>query len=95
MELLLVLAVVSIPLWLNVLATRAVVRDTLSERKQRVAQLLLVWLIPLGGALVVLGVHRSAEPPSRRYRQEPEPGDDYGMSGHAQKSLREVLDGDD
>ena len=94
-ETLLIAAVLAIPLWLNVLATRAVARDTLAERKQRVAQLLLVWLIPLVGALVVLGVHRAAEPPSRKYRQEPDPGDDFALSGRSQKGVREVVNGDD
>ena len=63
-------------LWLDVKATRMIVLDPLSERTQRILQLLLVWLLPLLGALLVLAVHRSAEKPSRKYREPQEPGED-------------------
>jgi len=95
MEVALVLAVIAIPLWLNIRATRLVVRDALSERSQKVAQLLLVWLVPLVGAVVVLAVHRRAEPPSRQYREPVDPGDDFALSGRTIKNIREAVDGDD
>lgn len=95
MEVALALAAIAIPLWLSIKATRLVVRDLLSERRQKVAQLLLVWLVPLIGAVVVLAVHRQAEPPSRQYREPVDPGDDFALSGRPVKNLREVLDGDD
>jgi hypothetical protein len=85
---------VIVPLLLNVLATRAVVRDGLSERSQKIFQLGLVWLLPLAGALLVLAVHRSPEAASRKYREPPEPGDDMGLSGRGAKNLSEALDGD-
>ena len=54
MDIALLIAVVTVPLWLNVKATLLVWRDTLSEKPQKVAQLLLVWLLPFVGAIVVL-----------------------------------------
>lgn len=95
MEIAFALIAIAIPLWLNVRATRLVFRDDLSEQRQKVAQLLFVWLVPVVGAVVVLGVHRAAEPPSGRYREPLDPGDDFAFSARSVKKLREVLDGDD
>jgi hypothetical protein len=94
-EVTLALAVLAIPLWLNVKATLQVARDVHSEGRQKAAQLLLVWLVPLVGALVVMAIHRAAEPPSLQYRQPDDPGDDFAYSGRAVKSTKEVLDGGD
>ena len=93
METALVLACIAIPLWLNVKATFLVLRDKDSERNQRLAQLALVWLLPLLGAILVLGVHRRAEAPSRRYRESPDPIDDI-PPGNPIKGLRELVDDD-
>jgi hypothetical protein len=95
MEIALVLATLAIPLWLNVKATRLLAGDALSTPGQKIAQLLLVWLVPLIGALVVLAVHRRQEPPSRQYQVQPDPGDDFAASGRAVKKLREAIDEDD
>ncbi len=94
MEIALALAVIAVPLWLNVKATRAVLLDEFLQRGQRLVQLLLVWLVPLIGAGIVLAVHRSAETPSRRYREPADPGDDFAYTGRALKNTREALDGD-
>lgn len=61
---------------MSVRATFLVIRDDLSEPNQRKAQLLLVWLAPVIGALIVFAVHRKAEPPSRKYREDRDPYDD-------------------
>ncbi|MCM5680886.1 hypothetical protein M8A51_15275 [Schlegelella sp. S2-27] len=95
MEVALALAIVVIPLGLSVQATRLVVGDVLCERRQKLAQLLLVWLVPLIGAAIVLAVHRSAQAPSRRYREPVDPGDDFGLSGRSVKNIQETLDGAD
>ena len=58
MELALILAAIAIVLWLSIKATVVIVRDTLLEGWQKAAQLSLVWLLPLIGAVVVLGVVR-------------------------------------
>jgi hypothetical protein len=94
LETLLVIAVLSIPLALNLWATRVVVVDDLSSRSQKHSQLVLVWLLPLLGAIVVLAVHRKAEPPSRKYRTHPDPGDDFTLSGKSVNATKEALDGD-
>ena len=95
MEIGLVLAAVLIPLLLNARATQLIVQDVLCDRQQKKAQLLLVWFAPLIGALIVLAVHRRAEPPSRQYRAATDAGDDFAHSGRMPRSIKEVLDGDD
>jgi hypothetical protein len=57
-------------------ATILVVRDDLSDSAQRKLQLLLVWLIPIIGSLIVFAVHRKAELPSRKYREKRDVYDD-------------------
>ena len=94
METLPVIAALSIPLALNLWATRLILADDLSSESQKYGQLALVWLLPLLGAVVVLAVHRKAEPPSRRYRTQPDPGDDFTMSGKSVNETKEALDGD-
>jgi hypothetical protein len=95
MEIGLVVAAVLIPLLLNARATQLIVQDVLCDRRQKVAQLLLIWFVPIIGALIVLAVHRRAEPPSRQYREAADAGDDFAYSGRMTKSIKEVMDGDD
>ncbi len=94
MDMLLVSAALSIPIALNVWATRLVLRDPLITKHQRQSQLTLIWLLPLVGALLVLAVHRKEENPSRTHRSEPDPGDDYALSGRSVKGVTQALDGD-
>lgn len=61
---------------MSVRATFLVIRDDLSEPMQRKAQLLLVWFVPVVGALIVFAVHRKAESPSRKYREDRDPYDE-------------------
>ena len=64
------LAIVAIiVLWLNVRATVVICVDELSEPAQRWVQLLMVWVLPLVGSIIVLAVHRKEENPSRKYRK--------------------------
>ena len=93
MGIFLALTAVLIPLLLNAIATWIIVRDVLSDRRQKIAQLLLVWLVPLIGAIIVLAVHRRTEP--RPYREATEPGDDFAYSGRMTKGIKDILDGDD
>jgi len=95
MDLFIVSMALAVPLALNVWATRLVVRDDLSERGQKVFQLLLVWLLPVIGAVIVLGVHRKHEKSPLGYREPPNPGEDIGSSSRGIGKMREVLDGDD
>ena len=63
-------------LWLNIRATLAIRRDDLSDQKQSVVQVALVWLLPVVGAVIVLAVHRPTEKASRKYRDPPPPQPD-------------------
>ncbi len=47
----------------NLLATRLVLRDELIDRQRKQAQLLMVWLLPVLGALIVCATHRFADKP--------------------------------
>lgn len=94
MELFLALVALSIPLWLNVKATLAVRRDSLSDSSQKVIQLLLVWLIPLIGAVVVLAVHRPKENHSGRYPNENELLAGHLPEGAVMRRVGEAIDGD-
>jgi hypothetical protein len=94
MEALFVIAAISIPLLLNLWATRLVCAAESISKGQRRAQLALIWLLPFIGAILTLGVHRADEPPSRKYRTESDPGDDHTLSGSFVQKTAEVLDGD-
>ena len=95
MEVALVTAVVLVPVGLNVWATWLVLRDDLSEGPRKIVQLVFVWLVPVLGAVVVLAVHRPAESASRKYRERPDPGEDFALSGRPAKAIREAIDADD
>src|SRR5258706_11059919 len=62
-------------------ATRAVVRDDFSSRRQKFVQVAFVWMFPVIGSLLVLAIHRKAEPPSGKYYEPADPGDDFARSG--------------
>lgn len=77
----------------NAWATREVFRDELSSSKQRAAQLLVVWLVPMVGALLTLYLkRRKAESPVGRYRDEPDPDDDYSLSAQGVRHLQRSVD---
>ena len=71
-------------------ATRLVLRDELISMRQRTVQVLLIWLIPVIGAILVFAVYRRPEPPSLKYRDAPDPGDDYAYSGRSARSSHQV-----
>lgn len=80
---------------LNIAATVVVMRDDYSERKQKVLQTIVVWLVPLLGALVVLAVHRKPEKPSGAYRVDGSGViDDFAFVRPIAKSIGDVIDGD-
>lgn len=94
MEIILLIAAIAIPLALNIKASRLVCRDDFSSPSQKCAQLLLVWLVPLLGAIVVLGIHRREEKSPGAYPPEKDLGDDYGTSGSGVRIVKEMIDGD-
>jgi len=81
---------------LNIIATLAVRRDEYSEPLQKALQILLVWLVPILGALLVLAVHRKPEKASGRYRSGSDPvGDDFGTQRPGVvRSITDMLDDD-
>ena len=95
MDIALVLAVIAVPLGLAVRATARVLEDDLSAPGRKAMQLLLVWLVPVVGAVVVLAVHRKAEPASGKYREPPDPGEDFALSGRTATAARHAVDADD
>jgi hypothetical protein len=65
---------------MNVKATVLVVNDPITEPQQRTMQLLLVWILPILGAIVVFAVHRPAEKSSGKYKEAPELEEDIEFS---------------
>ena len=51
---------------LNVAVILAIVRTDVYSRNQKVVQSLVVWLLPVFGAVVVYAVYRSSREPSAR-----------------------------
>lgn len=79
---------------LNAWATRAVLQDQPSSLGQRTGQVALVWLVPVVGALLTLYLkRRDAEAPVGRYREEPDPGDDFAMSRQSYRNIEETIEG--
>ncbi len=82
-------------LLLDVLATIAVQRDEYAEPRQKMLQTVVIWLIPIIGALLLLGIHRKAEKPSRAYRAaDSGVGDDCSTLRPFSKSVADIVDGD-
>lgn len=80
---------------LDAWVTWRVVHDDLSSSSQRVAQITLVWLLPAVGALIVLNMQRrNGERGSGRYREIPDPGDDFGYSRLSFKKGEGAVDND-
>ena len=94
MEIEFTVLIIGLPVLLSAWATTKVMADEFSERGQKRAQLVLVWLLPVIGALLVLAVHRKPDEPSRQYRKDTDPGDDFGASRAAYRKTLDVLDGD-
>lgn len=93
MEIVLFAFLTMIVIWMDVKATLLVMHDILSEPQQRFMQLALVWFLPVLGAIIVFAVHRPAEKHPGKYREPPDPGDDFGFPRHSGR--RSGSDGDD
>ena len=90
--LLVILAVIAL---MNVVATVAVRSDEYAEPQLKILQVIIVWVIPILGALVVLAVHRKSEKPSGTYRRTDDGlGDEFGTQRPFAKSIADVVDGD-
>lgn len=76
-EIAIALLILATILVLNLMATWAILRDQLCERVQRVAQIGLVWLFPLLGALLVLTLYREPKKSAGVYPVDAT--DDYSL----------------
>ena len=89
----LVVVILLFLLLLNARATYEIVQDDFSSRGQRISQIIIVWAIPLLGALLTLYFKRQQpEPASGRYRKEPDAVDDFGFSGRSHRQTKERLE---
>jgi hypothetical protein len=80
---------------LSTWATFRIAGDDLSSRNQRIAQTVFVWLLPILGAMLVLHLQRKElERGSGKYSEQPDPGDDFGMSGRTFKQTKTALESD-
>ena len=78
---------------LNVWASLAVFRDRLSSRGQRVAQLAIVWLLPILGSLLALHMNRSKpESSTGDYPPVPNAGEDFGASQPSHRRAIETFE---
>lgn len=88
------LPVLVIILWLNAKATLAVKHDAYSLKLQKLVQLLIIWVLPIVGSVIVLAMHRPGEKHPGIYREEIGPPDDFNSVGRTGKSVSEAVDGD-
>jgi hypothetical protein len=80
---------------LNVWVTWRAIRDDLSTVPQRIVQVILVWVAPFVGALLVLHLQRQHPERSRgRYREALDAGDDLPTQGGSYGRTLRALDGD-
>lgn len=80
-------------LLLNTWVSWRAINDYLATRAQRVAHILLIWGLPVLGALLVLHMQRQhPERHSGRYRDVPEPGEDFGVSGKGYRRTQQGLE---
>lgn len=77
---------VIIVLGMNLRATVLVARDAISESQQRLLQLLLVWLLPILGAMMVFAVHRPAERSAGKYKEAPELDEEFELPRYGGRS---------
>jgi hypothetical protein len=95
METFLVIVLFLVLLWLNVVATQLVYRDELLERVQKIAQIVLIWLLPFIGGVTVIVMQLILNEP-RRARKEVDLGDDVAMLREPlNRGQREHVVGDD
>ena len=79
---------------LNLYVSWKVLRDEATSPKQRAGQVAVVWLVPLLGALLTLYLKSDQqEKASRKYREVPDAGDDFGDAGGAQRHVIDKSEG--
>jgi len=81
-ELSIAIVVIAVLMLINVIATVVVIRDRYSETRQKLSQLLGLWLLPFVGAVLVLGIHRKSEGGKGKYPEKR--GDEWDDAPSAQ-----------
>ena len=94
MEIIVTALLITVVLGLNIKATLLIAKDSLIETHQRFLQLLLVWLLPLLGALVVFGVHRPAEKSPGKYHANTDQLENLDGYKHNKPTNLEISDSD-
>jgi hypothetical protein len=92
MESVIAIAAVAVLAGANAFATRSVLRDRYSERRQKIFQILAVWLVPVFGVTFIFALHRTPDEPSGTYRETPDPGDDFATSRQVGRSIHSAVD---
>lgn len=77
---------------LSLWASRRVLADPATAPGQRRLQMLVVWLLPVVGALLTLHLTRRDLEPGRGYVEPPDAGDDFGYSSRENRQFRDTLD---
>ncbi len=81
MEIILLIGLVAL-IALNVYASRQCFQDTFSTRRQRLSQIIFIWVLPFVGAVLALRLLSNVpEQSTGAYREEPNMGDDFAASG--------------
>ena len=94
MEIALILPLLVITFWLNIKATLFVRNDTDSLSLQKIFQILIIWLVPIIGSVIVLAIHRPNEKYPGKYPEGREPPDDHISLKHVNRGAPESVDGD-
>lgn len=89
----LIVAIALTLLCLNVFATSLILRDEYSEKAQRSAQLLFIWLVPVLGSIAIWGMYRNEEKSAGTYRDAEEPDDGFDPPNSPLQSLNDAPDG--
>src|SRR5260221_10226294 len=89
----LILLMLAVLVALDAWVTWRILRDTLSSPTQRAAHGVIVWLLPFVGALLVLQLqHKEPERGSGQYSNNPDPGDDFGISPRSFRLADETVE---
>jgi hypothetical protein len=81
MEVFLLIGLVAL-IALNVYASRQCFQDTFSTRKQRLSQIIFIWVLPFVGAVLALRLLRNEpEQSTGKFREETIMGDEFSASG--------------
>lgn len=77
----------------NVVATWIALRNSYTERRQKLAQVLGVWFIPVLGAILIFAIYRKPEKPTGEYRESADPAwDDLANNQYVGRAINTHAD---